>query len=52
MKYFIPFSHVVLQDIVTNQNHYISTTAVSMAIKLDRMVTYLDGLLPRKSNDP
>ena len=28
----------------------VSTTTVSMTIKLDRMVTYLDGLLPIKSH--
>ena len=31
--------HVFLQDYMTNCNHYISTTAVPMAIKLGRMVT-------------
>ena len=31
---------------------YISTTTVPMTTKLDRMVAYLDGLLPIKSHDP
>ena len=40
--------HTVLQDNVTNQRHYVSTTIVSMATKICRMVAYLDGLLPIK----
>ena len=38
--------NVVLRSHVTNENYYISTTRVPMAIILDRMLTYLDGLLP------
>ena len=41
--------HVVLQCHVTNKNHYISSTKVSMATKLDRMVTYFERLLTIKS---
>ena len=36
---------------VTNKNHYTSTTTVPMATKLIRMVTYLKGLLHKKSNE-
>ena len=32
-------------------SHYISTVTVSMATKLDRIATYLDGSLPIKSRD-
>ena len=46
------FDHVVLQGHVTNKNHYISITRVPMAIKFDRMMTFLDGLLPVMSRDP
>ena len=45
------FDYVVSQGHVTNKSHYISTNTVPMANKLDRMVTYLDGLLPIKSHD-
>ena len=38
---------VVLEDHVTNQNHYISLTKVPIG----RMVTYIEGLLPIKSHD-
>ena len=41
--------HVVLQCHVTNKNHYISSTKVPMATKLDRMVTYFERLLTIKS---
>ena len=41
--------HVVLQCHVTNKNHYISSTRVPMATKLDRMVTYFERLLTIKS---
>ena len=50
MKYH--FDHVVLQGHVKNKNHYISSTKVPMATKLGRMITYLDSLLPLKSQDP
>ena len=36
-----------MQDQVTNQNQYISTTTVHMATKLGSMVTYLDEILPQ-----
>ena len=39
------FSHMVLQDHVTNKKH-ISTTPVPMATKLGRMVTNLENLYP------
>ena len=41
--------HVVLQCHVTDKNHYISSTTVPMATKLDRMVTYFERLLTIKS---
>ena len=41
--------HLIFQSHVTNQNHYISSTRVSMAIKLGRMVTYFERLLSIKS---
>ena len=41
--------HVVLQCHVTNKNHYISSTRVLMATKLDRMVTHFERLLIIKS---
>ena len=31
---------------MTNKNHYISTATVPIAIKLDMVVTYHEGLLP------
>ena len=37
--------HVVLLYHVTNKNHYISSTRVPMATKLDRMETYFERLL-------
>ena len=40
------FGNVVLQDQVTNQNHYISTISISMATKLGRIVTYIYFFLP------
>ena len=41
--------HMILRHHVTRQNHCISTTTVPMAMKLSRMVTYLEGLLTSKS---
>ena len=41
--------HVILQSQVTNKNHDISTTRVSMTTKLGAMVARLDRLLPIKS---
>ena len=46
------FDHVVLRDHVTNWNHYISIIRVPMAIKINMIVTSLDGLLPVKSHKP
>ena len=37
---------------ITWQLHYISTIRVHMVTKFGRMVIYLAGLLPVKSNDP
>ena len=34
-----------LQGHITNKNVYISNTRVSIATKLGRMITYLDGFL-------
>ena len=42
------FDQVAWKHHVTNKNHYISTTRVSMATKLGWMVTYLDELLAIK----
>ena len=45
-KVTCPCDHVVLQS---HENHYnISTTRLPMTIKIARMVTYPDGLKPRK----
>ena len=46
-----PFDHVVLQDHLINESHYISIIRVYMATKLDRIVTYLDGLLLLYTSD-
>ena len=43
---------MVLWDDVTNENHYISTTRLSLATKRGRMVTCLNELLTIKSHDP
>ena len=43
---------MVLQGDVTIENHYISTTRWPMATITDKIVTYLDGLLPIKSHGP
>ena len=40
---------MVLQRHITNKNHYISTTRVSVATKFDRIITCLDGLIPIKA---
>ena len=45
------FDHLVLEDNVTKQNHNILHTKVPMTTKLDRIVTYFEGLLPIKSFD-
>ena len=45
-----PFGHTVLQDHMTILNHYISSSTELIATKLDRMVTYLQWLLPRNSS--
>ena len=46
------FDLVILQDHVTNCNHYISTIRVPVTNKVGRMVTYLDEFRPIKSHDP
>ena len=46
------FDHAVLQGHVTNKNHFISIARVSIANKICRMMTSLDGLLPMMSRDP
>ena len=43
---------MVLQVHVTNKNHHISITRVSIATKLGRMIASLVGLLPIMSHDP
>ena len=40
------------QNYVTSLDHYISTTTVSLATKLSRMVPYSDRLVPIKWHDP
>ena len=45
------YGHGDFQDHVTNQNHDVSTTAMPIAPKLGRMITYLDGRPPIKSNE-
>ena len=42
------FDHMVLLNHVTNWGHYIFATTLPMAMKLDRDVTYLEVLLPKK----
>ena len=44
--------HAILQGHMTNNNQYISTIRVPMATRLGRMITFLDGLLSIKSDDP
>ena len=46
-----PSDHVVLQDHLINESHYISIIRVYMATKLDRIVTYLNGLLLLYTSD-
>ena len=46
------FDHVVLQDHVTNEIHYNSTTRVAITTKLGKMAAHLDGLLPIKIHYP
>ena len=43
---------MVLQGHVANKNHHISITRVSVATKLGRMITSLNGLLPIMLHDP
>ena len=45
-----PYNHVVLQDHVTNEKRYISSTTMPMTTTLGRMMAYLDWLLPIKSH--
>ena len=49
IKSLSPFDRVVLLDHVTNWNHCISTTTISMGTKLAMMVIYLDRFLIIKS---
>ena len=43
---------MVLQDHVTNKNHYISNNTVPMATKPGRVVTYIKWLQPIDLLDP
>ena len=43
---------MVLQGHMTNKNSFISTTRAVPVTKFDRMMSYLDGFLPIKSNHP
>ena len=46
------FDHMILKSHVANKIHYTSIIRVPIVTKLDRMITYLDELLPIKSHDP
>ena len=46
-----PFDNMVLGDHFTNSKH-VSTTSMLMTTKLGRMLTYLEGFLPRELLDP
>ena len=43
---------MVIQGHVISKNDYIYSAKVHMATILGRMITYLSGLLPKKSHDP
>ena len=43
---------MVLLVHMTNKNHYISSTTVPLTTKLGRMMTCLDGFLPKRSYEP
>ena len=45
-----PFDYVILRNHMTNWNRYISTTTTPIATKLGRVVTYVKGILPKKSH--
>ena len=45
-------SLMFLQDHVTNQKHHISTTTMPVVIKLDKVVTFYEGLLPLSCSWP
>ena len=47
-----PFDHVALQGLMTDKIRYISTTKMTVAMKLGRVVTYKGELPPIKSQDP
>ena len=47
-----PFNYGVLLDHVTNSKHYISTTTISLATKLGKVVIYHEELLLIKLLDP
>ena len=51
-KVIWPSHHMVFRDHVKAKSYYIFTTRVPIAIKLGKMVTYLEGLLPIKSHGP
>lgn len=46
-----PFNDVVLWDHMTNYNHYIPTTTMHVATKLDQVVICFDGSSPTRSKD-
>ena len=46
------FDQVISWDHVSNQNHYVSATAVLIAIKLGKTVSYFEQLSPIKLLDP
>ena len=50
-KVKLQYNNVVLWNQVTKWKNYISTTTMRMATKFDRMMNYLDLLLPIKSHD-
>ena len=51
-KHTWTFVHMALQDHMANLNHYTSTTAMLMATKPDRIVTYLEWHQPLKLHGP
>ena len=46
------FGHMFLRDHATNKNDYIFIFTESMTTKPERMMTYLEGLLPLKLRSP
>ena len=47
-----PFDHLVLLDHMTNLNHHTFNITISMNVRVDRMVTYFERLLPIKWHGP